>query len=92
MVGTYLTDDKDLCSYSQACRQTRTAIQFGTSAVWRSRFASEYDLRPFQPTILLMEKYQNRQMVLSRNLRFSHGESTQEQDCLLVIREMVIGK
>lgn len=91
-VGSYLIDDKDLCQFAAACLETRIAIQSVNSGFWRKRFASEYDLRPFMTSIELKRIYQYRHMVLSNHLDFSDGKSEEEQRCLRMIRDLVIGK
>lgn len=92
MVAENLSDDKDLFHFALICRETWSAIRSPSSGVWRTQLASNYDLNPGKDPSELMISYQERRKVLRIQDHFASGQSKGEQDCLAIIRELVIGK
>ena len=91
-VASYLTDDKDLCRFASICPETYAAVHSNRSGVWRTRFALKYD-SPLGKTAPELKKiYTTRCTTLSKQVLFYHGRSSEEQKCLRIIRDLVIGK
>ena len=93
MVASNLNDDHDLCRFTLVCRQARNFMDGkGGFQAWRSQFGDKFDLPPGPQRPALKEEYFNRCKTLNKPVHFHRGNTREEQDCLLWIRDVVKGK
>lgn len=92
MVASHMTDGQQLRWFSSICRETNKAVKDDRSGVWRRLFVQEYDLPPNQTALQLKQMYQTRCRTLSKKISFRDGHSKDEQACLAIVRDLLIGK
>ncbi|KAL9614852.1 MAG: hypothetical protein Q9167_000685 [Letrouitia subvulpina] len=85
-----LSNDKDLSSFSAVCRSTRDAVFSDRSGVWRSRFSTAFDFPAGKSSTQMKHDYRLRRKYLRRPCPFGEIRQTDENQCLTIIRDMVI--
>lgn len=87
-----MTDGQELRWFASICSETHEAVKSDRSGIWRELYAHGYDLPPNQTAPQLKQMYQTRCMTLSKKLAFREGDTKDEQACLAIVRDLVIGK
>lgn len=82
--------DQDIARFSRTCRDTYTAVYHDRSSLWRVKFCQHYDLVPDMCNNSLKTCYQWRRKTLRRTTKFNLGTAISEEQCLKVIRDLLI--
>jgi len=81
-----------LCSFILICHDTHAAVNCQASPAWRQLFLSAFDLHPGIANEKLKNVYQVRKKWLSKGTNstfFRSGRTSNEQDCLRVLRSLI---
>ena|SRR5947207_2373475 len=87
-IAGFLIADKDLLSFSQACKIIYIACLRG---IWFHRFKQVFDDSGERSPILIGEIYKERRAFFKRYIHFDGGHTPEEKTAISIIWELILG-